>query len=111
LWQTIDYGKFASLSPYARTTRIIAVRDGVIEGVAQGTFAKYLGFGTAMNVRESPVLGIASRDKLGVLKSIITALEKSGVENHIMGMKISGLANGDTPICSRILVINTLEQA
>ena len=88
LWQTIDYAKFASLSPSARTARIIAVRNGVVEGIAQGTFAKYFRFGTVMDVREGPVLAIASRDKLSVLKSVIAALEKFGVENRVMGIKI-----------------------
>jgi hypothetical protein len=88
LWQTIDYGKFASLSPYARTARIIATRNGVTEGIALGTFAKYLGFGTFVNVREGPVLGMASNDRLGVLKSINAALEKFGVENRVMGIEI-----------------------
>lgn len=91
LWQSVDYGKFASLSPYARTARIIAVRDGAVEGIAQGTFARYLGYGKVMNAREGPVLGMESRDRFGVLKSIMTALEKFGVENHVIGIKIQRL--------------------
>lgn len=88
LWQTTDYGKFASLSPNAQTARIIALQDSAVEGVAQGTFAKYFGFGTVLNVREGPVLGITSEDKLAVLKSIIAALEKFGFDNRVIGIKI-----------------------
>ena len=89
LWQTIDYGEFTKkLYPHTRTSRLIAIRDGVSEGIAQGTFSKYLGFGTVMDIREGPILSMTSRDRPGLLKSIIPALENLGVKNRIMRIKI-----------------------
>jgi hypothetical protein len=96
LWQTIGYGEFAKkLHPSAltRTFRLIAVRDGVSEGIAQGIcpawgLSKYLGFGTVMTIREGPLLSMTSRDRPGLLKSIIPALENLGAKNRIMGIKI-----------------------
>jgi hypothetical protein len=89
LWQTIDYGIFAKkMHPYMRTTRLVAMRDGGIEGIVQGVFSKWLGFGTVMNIREGPLLSTITRDKLGVLRSIILALEEIGVKNRVMKIKI-----------------------
>ena len=41
-----------------------------------------------MTIREGPLLSATSRDKPGLLKSIIPALENLGVKNRIMGIKI-----------------------
>jgi hypothetical protein len=89
LWQTIDYGEFTKIIyPHIRTPRLVAMRDGVTEGIAQGIFSKFLGFGTVMTIQEGPLLSMMSRDKPGVLKSIILALEKLGVKNRVMRIKI-----------------------
>lgn len=89
LWQTIDYGEFSKkIFPHMRTLRLVAVRNGVIEGIAQGMFSKFLGFGTVMNIQEAPLLSMMSIDKVGVLQSIILALEKLGVKNRVMQIKI-----------------------
>ncbi|MGA2683068.1 MAG: GNAT family N-acetyltransferase [Candidatus Bathyarchaeia archaeon] len=89
LWQTIDYGEsIKKLYPHTRTPRLIATRDGEPEGIAQGRFSKYLGFGTVMNIQEGPILSMTSKDKPGVLKSIIPAFEKLGVKNRVLRIKI-----------------------
>lgn len=89
LWQTIDYGEFTQkLYPRTRTSRLIAIRDGVPEAAAQGMFSKYLGFGTVMTIREGPILSMTCRDRPRLLKSIIAALENLGVKNRIMRIKI-----------------------
>ena len=88
-WQTIDYGEsIKRLYPHTRTARLIAARDGVTEGIVQGTYSKFFGFGTVMDIREGPLLSMISRDKPSVLKSIITTLEKLGVRNRVMRIKI-----------------------
>jgi hypothetical protein len=97
LWQTIDYGEFIKKQcpgALARTARLIAIRNGVPEGIAQGVcvawgrIPKYLGLGTVMTVREGPILSMTSRDRPGLLKSIISAFENLGAKNRIMGIKI-----------------------
>jgi hypothetical protein len=89
LWQTIDYGEsIEKLFPHTRAARLIATRDGVTEGIAQGIFSKFFGFGTVMTIQEGPLLSMMSKDKPGVLKSIIPALEKLGVKNRIFRIKI-----------------------
>jgi hypothetical protein len=89
LWQTIDYGELHKrLYTHARTPRLIAMRDGVTEGIAQGIFSKFLGLGTVMTIREGPILSMTSKDRLGLLKSIIPALENIGVRNRVMRIKI-----------------------
>jgi hypothetical protein len=89
LWQTIDYGEFTkSLYPHMKTTRIAAVKEGMTEGIAQGMFSRFLGFGTVMNVKEGPLLSLTSKDKLGVLQSIIVALEKLGIKNRVMQIRV-----------------------
>jgi lipid II:glycine glycyltransferase (peptidoglycan interpeptide bridge formation enzyme) len=88
-WQTIDYGEsFKQLYPRTRTARLIATRDGVTEGIVQGIFSKFFGFGTIMNIQEGPLLRVTSNDKYGVLKSIIPALEKFGVKNRVFRIEI-----------------------
>lgn len=80
LWQTIDYSEFTKrLYPRTKTLRPAVQRKGVLEGIVQGVFSKYLGFGTDMTIQEGPVLSMTSSDKSCLLKSIISALEKSGV--------------------------------
>jgi lipid II:glycine glycyltransferase (peptidoglycan interpeptide bridge formation enzyme) len=89
LWQTIDYGEsMKRLYPHTRTARLIATRDGVTEGIVQGIFSKFFGFGTVMNIQEGPLLSMMSNDKRGVLKSIIPALEKIGVKNRVLRIEI-----------------------
>ncbi|MCJ7635239.1 peptidoglycan bridge formation glycyltransferase FemA/FemB family protein [Candidatus Bathyarchaeota archaeon] len=88
-WQTIDYGEFTKqMHPHVRTLRLTAVREGVLEGVVQGIFSKYLGFGTVMSIREGPILSATSGDKPGLLRSIIPALENLGAKNRVMRIKI-----------------------
>jgi hypothetical protein len=96
-WQTIDYGEFIKKlypnAPTARTFRLIAVRDGVSEGIVQGVcialgFSKYLGFGTVMSIQEGPLLSMTSRNRPRLLKSIIPAIEKLGVKNRISAIRI-----------------------
>lgn len=58
------------------------------EGIVQGLFATFFGFGTVMDIREGPLLSLMSRDKHGLLKSIILALEKLGAKNRVMRIRI-----------------------
>lgn len=89
LWQTIDYGEsMKKLYAHTRTLRLIAIRDGMTEGIAQGIFSRFFGFGTVMNIREGPLLSVISRDRPSLLKSIILALENLGIKNRIMRIKI-----------------------
>ena len=64
------------------------MRDGMTEGIVQGTFSRFFGFGTVMNIREGPQLSLTSRDRPSLLKSIILALEKLGVKNRVMRIRI-----------------------
>jgi hypothetical protein len=104
LWQTIDYGEFIKrLYSHAQTVRLIFVQDGVAEGIVQGLFSKYFGFGTVMNVREGPLLGMASRDRPDVLKALIAALEKFGAKNRIIRIKIERPYNwGNTDLLANM---------
>jgi hypothetical protein len=89
LWQTIDYGEFIrKLYPHTRTLRLVAMRDGMTYGIVQGMFSSFFGLGTVMNIREGPLLCLISRDGSGLLKSIIVALEKLGVKNRVMRIRI-----------------------
>jgi serine/alanine adding enzyme len=89
LWQTTDFGEANKIMyPRARTLRLLVTRDGVTEGLAQGIFSEYFGFGTVMDIREGPLLNMLSGNRRNLLKSIILAIEQHGIKNHIMRIKI-----------------------
>jgi hypothetical protein len=89
LWQTIDYGEsIKQIRRYTKTVRLVASRGGVAEGLAQGTFSEIFGFGTVMDILEGPVLSMMTRDRSVLLKAIISNLEKIGVKNRLMGIRV-----------------------